>query len=91
MGKLREMLPIINLFDWSKGDKYTIEDESVVLPPELAESDRRTDEEAEKHFATSKPKGNSGKGKSKFKVNENELKQKNSAEHHKEKSSELER
>lgn len=82
MGRLREMLPIINLFDWANGDRYTTDDDTVVLPPELAESDRMTDEEAEKHFATSKSKGNSGKGKSQFKVDKKDLHQERTSEGH---------
>ena len=58
-------IPFINLWKWSNGTEYTREDDNVVLTPELAKSDQRTDEDYDKHFKTSTSKGNGGKGKGK--------------------------
>ena len=75
MGKILEklsILPIIHIFDWADGDKYTVEEDTTILPPELAESAQRIEEQADKHFKTPS-KGNGGKGKSQFKVEKDQL------------------
>lgn len=66
MAKLLEKFPLIHLWDWADGNKYTIDDDNTVLTPELAESDKKIDEDYEKHFKK-EAKGNAGKGKSQFK------------------------
>ena len=71
MGKLRELLPIINIFDWANGDKYIVEEDTTVLTPELAESDQKTDAKWEEHHQQTLVKGNGGKGK--FKVDKSQL------------------
>lgn len=75
MNKL-DKIPILNIFgtllDWSNGDEYVIDDD-VQLTPELAESDRKTDESYNEHFKAPANKGNSGKGKSQFKVSKEQL------------------
>ena len=74
MGKLLEKIgiPFIHIFDWANGDKYTIEEDTTILPPELAESAQKIEEQADKHFKT-QAKGNGGKGKAQFKVEKDQL------------------
>ena len=74
MGRLLEKIgiPFIHIFDWADGDKYTVEEDNTILPPELAESAQKIEEQADKHFSKSS-KGNSGKGKSQFKVEKDQL------------------
>ena len=66
MGKLLERIgiPFIHIFDWADGDKYTVEDDTTALTPELAESAQKIEEQADKHFKT-QSKGNGGKGRGK--------------------------
>ncbi len=67
MGRLRDklsILPLIHIFDWADGDKYTVEEDTTILPPELAESSQKIEEQADKHFKT-QSKGNGGKGRGK--------------------------
>lgn len=68
MARLLERLPIINLFDWADGEKYTTDDNPTVLTPELAESDEQTNKAYDERYRQQPKKGNGGKGKeSKFK------------------------
>ena len=62
MAKLLERLPFINLWKWSDGNEYTIEEDTTVLTPELAESDESTNRAYAERYNQPK-KGNGGKGK----------------------------
>ena len=76
MGRLLEKIgiPFIHIFDWADGDKYTIEEDTTILPPELAESAQKIEEQADQHFSKqSKGNGGKGKGKSQFKVEKDQL------------------
>ena len=66
MARLLEKIPLIHLWDWANGNKYTIDYDNTILTPELAESDKKTDDAYDKHFKK-ETKGNSGKSKSQFK------------------------
>lgn len=75
MASILERLHIplgFGLWDMSDGDKYTIDDDSTTLTPELAASDRETDEAYNKRFRQ-ETKGNDGRSKSKFKVEKGQL------------------
>lgn len=66
MASILERLHIpfgLRLWDMSDGDKYTIDDDSTILTPELAASDKATDEAYNKRFRQEPKKGNGGKGK----------------------------
>ena len=76
MGRLREFMPIINIFAWSDGNNYTAEDTTPL--------DKNSNDQTEKILAESQaklkeqyeaPSGKSGKGKGKsqFKVDKSEL------------------
>ena len=75
MAGLLQRLPLINLFDWADGNKYTIEDNNIDLTPVLAESDAKTDKAYNERYRQQPKKENGGKGKeSKFKE-DNKVKQ----------------
>ena len=61
-------IPFINLWKWSNGTEYTMEDDNVVLTQELEESDKKIDEDYDKHFKSATSKGNGGKGKGKSNI-----------------------
>ena len=71
MARLLDRLPIsfgFGLWDMANGDRYTIEDDSTVLTPELAESDEQTNKAYNERYRQQPKKGNGGKGKeSRFK------------------------
>ena len=65
MANLLNKLPTINLWKWANGNEYTIDDDTTTLTPELAKSDKETDEAYDKRFGQQKNKGNAGKSKGK--------------------------
>lgn len=72
MARILDRLPTINLWKWANGSDYTIDDDAT-LTPELAESDKETDEAYNKRYRQQPKKENSGKGKSQFRVEKKQL------------------